>query len=196
MTDGMPNASAGSAPGATGRTDRASVARRFPMLEARSLTGGTYRLPSDFRGTPSAVLVGFEIWQQATMDSWLPTLEALAMRYPGLRVYELVPIPRFLLPARPTIDGGMAIGIRSREVRARTLTAYVDLPPVLAALGLPDTGQSALFLVEADGSIRWETRGGYDAAEAASLERVLAGSAGERREAPAADEQGAGAWRT
>ncbi len=133
MTDGVPHASAGSAPGATGRTDRASVARRFPMLEARSLTGATYRLPGNFRGRPSAVLVGFEIWQQATIDSWLPTLEARATRQPGLRVYELVPIPRFLAPARPAIDGGMAIGIPSPEVRARTLTAYVDLPPVLAA---------------------------------------------------------------
>ena len=156
-------------------TDRGDSAETFPALKARSLTGATYQLPGDFAGTPSAVLVGFETWQQSTMDSWLPTLEALATRYPSLRVYELVPIRRLLVLARPMIDGGMASGIANAEVRARTLTAYVDLPPLLAALGLPDTGQSDLFLVAPDGSIRWGTRGGYDAAGAASLARALDG---------------------
>jgi hypothetical protein len=178
------------------RTERAPSAERFPTLEARSLTGATVWLPADCRGAPSAVLVGFETWQQATMDSWLPTLEAQAARHPSLRVYELVPIPRFLLSARPTIDGGMAVGIPSEAVRARTLTAYVDLPPLLAALGLPDTGQSALFLVEADGSIRWGTRGGHDAAGAASLARALDGWSAARQGGRAAEERGAGTWRT
>jgi len=195
MTDDVPRA-ADPAGGPVGRGDRAAGGRQFPRLEARSLAGEARWLPTDLRGAPSAVLVGFEVWQQATMDSWLPTLEALATRYPGLRVYELVPIPRFLLPARPTIDGGMAVGIPSEAVRARTLTAYVDLPPLLAGLGLPDTRQSALLLVAPDGSIRWGTRGGYDAAEAASLEWALAGWSSGRRENRATGERGAGAWPT
>jgi hypothetical protein len=75
------------------REQAALAAASFPALEARSLTGRHYALPEDFEGEWNAVLVGFEWWQQAVMDSWMPTLEALAARHPGLRVYEVVPIP-------------------------------------------------------------------------------------------------------
>lgn len=196
MTDKTPQAGAAQDGGFDARRVRAADGRPFPRMDARSLTGDTLRLPADLGAAPSAVLVGFEIRHQATMDSWLPTLDVLATRYPGLRVYELVPIPRFLAPARPTIDGGMASGIASPEVRARTLTAYVDLPPLLAALGLPDIGQSALFLVAPDGSIGWGTRGGHDAAGEASLGRALAGLPVDRAGGRRGDARGGRPWPT
>lgn len=141
----------------------------FPPLRARSLTGRRYRLPEDLEGTRNLLLVGFEPWHQAPIDSWLPSLEALGDADPGLRVYELVLAPRRLLPARPFIDGGMVRGIPDEAVRARTLTAYVGLGRVLPALGLPGTDQIALLLVDRAGHLGWTARGGFNPERAAAL---------------------------
>lgn len=145
----------------------------FPRLEARSLMGRRYLLPEGFEGEINAVLVGFEIWHQAFIDSWVPLLEELALRRPGLRVYELAVIGRANLPARPWIDGGMVAGIPSREVRARTLTAYTDRRRFCEEVGLPDASDAALLLVDRGDSIPWLARGGYDPVLARSLTAAI-----------------------
>lgn len=147
---------------------------RFPRLDARNLNGRRFRLPDDLEGEINVLLVGFEIRHQAPMDSWLPAIEALAASRPGLRVYELVPVARALLPARPVIDGGMVAGIPDPAARARTLTAYTDLGAFIAALGLPDARDIALFLVERGGRIRWGGWGGYDPGLAGELAEAMA----------------------
>ena len=146
----------------------------FPKLQARSLTGAPYWLPRAFAGERNVVLVGFELWHQALLDSWLPSLENLVARLPGLALYELVLVDRANLGARPMIDGGMIAGIPSAAVRARTLTAYTDLARVTAALGLPDTSDSAIFLIDRAGQIAWRERGGRTAEGLARLTGALA----------------------
>lgn len=149
----------------------------FPRMEARSLIGRRYHLPDDFEGDPTIALVAFEQWQQARIDAWLPALDAalaaLTTRGQDPRLYEVVVAPRSYLPARPLIDGSMAANIPSAPVRARTLTAYTDLPGVLAALGLPDAHDIALVLVDRFGRITWRARGAYDAGRAVALARAI-----------------------
>lgn len=145
----------------------------FPRLEARSLDGRSYVLPGDLEGDLNLLLVGFEWWQQELIDSWLPALDELATRRPDLLIYELVIIPRSYLATRPTIDGGMARGIPEEAVRARTLTAYTDLPRALARLGLRDARDVALFLIGRSGRAYWRTLGGHDPGGAEALARVL-----------------------
>jgi len=53
-----------------------------------------------------------------------------------------------------------------------TIRARTDLRPLLAALGLPDARESAVYLVGADGRIAWRARGGPDPAAAAGLARA------------------------
>lgn len=145
----------------------------FPRLEARSLEGRTHRLPEDLEGEHNVVILGFEWWQQTLIDSWVPSLAALAASRPGLRFYELVAVPRSRLPVRRVIDGGMVAGIRDREVRARTLTAYTNLGEILVDLGLGSTQDIAIFLTDRAGRIRWRASGAHDAARQAALERAL-----------------------
>lgn len=148
-------------------------AGRFPTLDARSLTGRDYRLPEGFEGARNLVLVGFELRHQGVIDAWLPALEPLVAARPGLRLYELVPISRSALPSRPIIDGGMVRGIPDEAVRARTLTAYADLRPVIAALGLPDTRRVAAVLVDRRGHVTWRARGAPDPSTLATLAAAL-----------------------
>ena len=154
---------------------------RFPLLTARSLTGRPYRLPEEFEGALNVVLVGFEPWHQGLIDSWIPPVEVIAGDRPEIRIYELVPIRRALLPMRPVIDGGMAREIRKERVRARTLTAFADLDRITAALGLPDTRDVGVFLVEPGGTILWRAWGAYDPVLARGLVRSLRVPAPSRR---------------
>ena len=151
----------------------APPAARFPRLGARNLHGRTFLLPDDLEGERNLVLVGFEERHQPVMDAWLPAVEPLLARRPDLRLYELVPIPRARVAARQVIDGGMARGIADPAIRERTLTAYADLRPLLVALNLPGTRESAVFLVDRGGGIAWGARGGPDAAGVAALRRAL-----------------------
>ena len=149
----------------------------FPRLEARNLNGRRHLLPDEFEGDLSIVLVAFEQWQQAQVDTWLPALgavlAALSTRGQDPRLYELVVGPRLFLPARPLIDGAMARYIADPAVRARTLTAYVDVAGTVAALGLPDTRDIAILLVARGGQIQWRTRGAYDPQRVEALARFL-----------------------
>jgi len=147
---------------------------RFPWLRARSLNGRPYRLPEDLEGDLNLLLIGFEWWQQSLIDSWVAALERLVARRPGLRFYELVVVPHQRLPARLIIDGGMVAGIPSREVRARTLTAYTDLQAFLTTLGLGGTSDIVVLLTDRTGRIRWRSTVGHDAARQAALQRALA----------------------
>lgn len=145
----------------------------FPRLEARSLTGRSYILPGDFEGGINAVLVAFWPWQQVRVDTWVPALESLTDQRPDLQVYEVAAISRAYRLSRPFIDGGMVAGIPDANVRARTLTAYTNIPRILASLGLPDTSDIGLFVVDRDGGVLWSARGGCDPERADSLAQAL-----------------------
>jgi hypothetical protein len=69
----------------------------------------------------------------------------------------------------------MIRGIPSEAGRARTLTAYTDLPPVIAALGLRDTREVAVVLVDRAGRIFWRAKGGFDPEQVEALAGVLGG---------------------
>ena len=51
-------------------------------------------VPEELEGELNVVLVGFEWWQQDLIDSWVPALEELIARRPGLQFYELVVVSR------------------------------------------------------------------------------------------------------
>jgi len=131
-------------------------------------------LPEDLEGEHNVVLLGFHWWQQTLIDTWVPSLQSLAARRPGLRFYELVAVPRLRLPARRITDGGMVDGIPDPEVRARTLTTYTDLGELLRCLGLADTGDITVSLTDRAGRVTLRAAGAHDDARQATLERALA----------------------
>ena len=130
-------------------------------------------LPAAFAGDPSIVIVAFERQQQGEVDSWLPWLDDLRKRLPGLEVYELPAIRRRWLPARSFIDGGMRAGIPDPGTRQRTLTAYTDIGALCRALGIASVSTIALFVVSRDGIVLWSGKAAYDPNAAADLARAV-----------------------
>jgi hypothetical protein len=145
----------------------------FPEIEARSLSGRTYRLPGDLEGDRNVLVVAFKRGQQETVNGWLPALLALEARVPGLRVYEVPTISGAWSPARWLIDGGMTRGIPDPDARARTLTSYTDVTRVLAALGLEGPGTISIVLVERSGRIVWQQCGRFDQEKLGGLSAAL-----------------------
>jgi len=147
--------------------------REFPEIEARSLSGRTYRLPGDLDGDRNVLVVAFKRNQQEAVDGWLPALLALEARVPGLHVYEVPTISGAWSPARWLIDGGMTRGIPDADARARTLTSYTDVARVLTALGLEGPETISIVLVERSGRIVWQERGRFDQEKLRGLSTTL-----------------------
>ena len=145
---------------------------RFPPLQARNLEGAVLDLPEALAGDPSVVIVAFERQQQDDVDSWLPWLDGLRRRLPGLEVYELPAIKRRWLPARAFIDGGMRAGIPDPGTRRRTLTVYTDTGALSRALRIDSTDRIALFVVSREGIVVWSGSAAHDPDVAAGLERA------------------------
>ena len=139
-----------------------SPAVQFPEIAGRTLQGEDVTLPHAFAGARNVVIVAFEQRHQAAVDSWVPWLEAQAGDHPGLRFYELPTIARRWAPFRPFIDGGMARAIQVPEILERTITVYGDRRAVTGPLGIDDLSEISVFLVDADGTVRWRGTGSFD----------------------------------
>lgn len=145
----------------------------FPRMEARNLEGRTFKLPADFEGERNVVIVAFERWQQELVDTWMPFLNRLMAKDPGLRVYEIPVISWMYAPARFVIDGGMTAGIPNKTVREHTLTVYTDVRQVLRALDLPNSRTIAILLVDRTGNILWRELGAYAEKQGEALKQAL-----------------------
>lgn len=149
-------------------------AATFPQLTARDLEGREVALPGGLPTELTVVLVAFHRSHQRLVDSWVPRLEELTRRFPRLGLVELPVIGLQWAPGRGAIDGGMAAAIPDPRVRQRTLTVYTDVRRVTAALGIEDRDTITVCLVDRSGRVWWKGSGGFEAAGADALERVLA----------------------
>lgn len=132
--------------------------RSFPELEATSLDGRRWRLPSDLAG-PTVLILAFHRHQQAEVDEWIEELEALGCAHP---ILEIPTIGRGYRWMRGFIDGGMRAGIGDPVVRARTLTVYTDVSRVLEALGVRSTDHVVAAFVEPSGRVRGLAQGRFE----------------------------------
>jgi len=135
---------------------------RFPPIDAISLDGRRWHLPSDLART-SVVILAFQRWQQTEVDGWIDGLERLACPHP---IFEVPTIARSYRWARPFIDGGMRAGIPDRAVRARTLTTYTSVSRVLGSQGLSSDHHVIATLATPEGYVEALVQGVFSGEEA------------------------------
>lgn len=146
---------------------------QFPNVTGRNLEGRTLRLPADFAGERTVVLVAFRQRQQREVDSWMPELNARRAADAGLAVYEIPTLSSGWTPLRGWIDGGMARGIKSQEVREVTVTLYIDKGPFKEALSIASESTIHLLLLDREGRVTFRTTGPATAEGIAALRRAL-----------------------
>ncbi len=145
----------------------------FPQIEARNLEGHNLHVPGDLAGERNVIIMAFRRWHQRLVDAWMPYLRELQADVPGLQIYEMPMLSAMYLLVRPFIDGGMAMAIPDRHVRATTLTVYTNVQQVVTTLELPTQETIYLFLVDRSGQIFWRGQGEYAEESALELKQAL-----------------------
>ncbi len=149
---------------------------RFPTISGLSLNNNAFSLPTDFEGELAVfVVVPFDENQQVTAAAWLNPVRALAESdYPGLGYYNLAVFPEIEAGFRVVIRAGLLVAIPDDDLRARSITAFLDdRPAFLEALDLPDADALAALLLSADGEILWRFVGPYSPEAEESLRAAL-----------------------
>lgn len=150
---------------------------RFPTIRATDLDGRDHELPGGLPVGPKVLLLGFARWHQVLLAMWQAQLRSVEHQVPTLGVWQLIALPRTLMPASWLIKSGMRSASRDPEARRRVLSAYTDVDELAAALGIDDTSNVHAMLLGPDGEIVWRASGRPSAEAVGSLAEVLAWSA-------------------
>ena len=142
---------------------------QFPKVSGSNLDRQRLDLPGDFAGQINLLLIAFQRWQQAEVDTWIPAVRELEARYEGVRHYELPVIERLNSLARVFINEGMRAGIPDPLSRARTVTLYLDKSAFRQALDMPDEEHIYVLALDREGQVLWRERASYSEPKGAAL---------------------------
>jgi hypothetical protein len=142
---------------------------QFPGVTGSNLQRQKLELPQDFEGKLNLVLVAFQQWQQAQVDTWIPFARQLEETHSAVRYYELPTIRRLNVLARTFIDEGMRAGIPDPVARERTITLYLDKEAFRESLRLSREDDIHVLLLDRSGQVLWQAEGTFTADKGDSL---------------------------
>ncbi len=146
---------------------------QFPTVSGFNLNRQELVFPRDFEGKINLVIVPFQQYQQAVVNTWIPFAQDLESEVPGFLYYELPTIYEMPSFSRTFINEGMRAGIPDATARERTITLYLDKEAFKSGLGIASEDEISLFLVDREGNIIWRNSGGYSESKAEELLSVL-----------------------
>lgn len=146
---------------------------KFPMVSGFNLNRQELTIPDDLSGELNLVIVPFQQYQQADVNTWIPYAKEIEARIPGFMYYELPTIYQMPSISRTFINEGMRAGIPDETARERTITLYIDKDEFKSALGISSEDEISLFLVDNQGKITWRSSGIFMEEKARDLEAVL-----------------------
>ena len=148
---------------------------QFPAVNGSNLQRKRLNLPEDFQGELNVVMIAFQQWQQAQVDTWIPFARQLEEAHSRLRYYELPTIQRLNVLARTFINEGMRAGILDPVARDRTITLYLDKNAFREALQLPGEDDIYVLLLDRHGRILWREEGPFTEEKGESLAAAVRG---------------------
>jgi hypothetical protein len=152
------------------------ICLRFPTISGDNLPGEAFNLPTDFAGERTLVIVPFDEEQQVNAATWLPLAKEIAASNPDFAYYNVPVFPGMAAPVRAFIRAGMNFTIGDADLRALTITVFLDDRDVfLAALDVPNPDSMQVFLLNKDGEVLWRGAGEYDEAQGEALRAMVAG---------------------
>jgi hypothetical protein len=131
----------------------------FPPLSSHALSGEKVTLPEDCRGYVTLIAIAFERGAQGMIESWFEPFWQDFGDTPQVRFYEIPMIgSSYWKLMSGWIDSGMRSGIPPAK-HPFVVTYYGDLFPYRRDLGMDDPALAYLFLLDAEGRIRWRAKG-------------------------------------
>lgn len=146
---------------------------KFPKVSGKDLNGHPHTIPDTLEGKLNLLIVAYQQWHVRPIETWIPFLQTLVTEHPNIQFYELPTLRKFNFISQRIIDGGMRSGIRSKEMRARTITLYIDKAEFDRALDIPTEDTIYLFLVDCDGKILWRDTGMFTEEKGKAIARFI-----------------------
>lgn len=148
-------------------TANPNIGTIFPTVAADSLAGEREEIPKSASGKITLVVVAFLRENQGQLDSWLEPFIARYGTRDDVTFYEVPMISSGYKFMRFVIDGGMRAGL-PKEKHPHVVTMYGDVEHYLSALNL-DPRFGYAFLLDREGTIRWQGRGRASEADLQAL---------------------------
>jgi hypothetical protein len=136
--------------------------KNFPRVTGTNLNKTEVNIPENLEGELNLLIVAFQQWQQADVNTWVPFLNSMRENHSIFQYYEIPTIRRMNWLYQRIIDGGMRAGIPSVDIREHTITLYIEKYPFREALGIETENEIHLFLVDRNGRIYGEWIGPYN----------------------------------
>jgi hypothetical protein len=144
-----------------------NIGKKFPAVSAATLEGTQANVPDDAAGKVTLVCVAFLRESQSQLDSWLnPFYEKFGSRT-DIMFYEVPMISGGYKFMKPIIDGGMRGGLPAFKHK-HVVTMYGDVQSYQQALNI-DPRNGHAFLLDREGTIRWQEEGFSNEENRASL---------------------------
>ena len=145
----------------------------FPTITGKNLEDKKLTIPNELEGEFNFLIIAFQRWHQQLVDTWTPFLKDITEQNQNSKFYELPTISSKFKDQRPYIDRGMRAGIRSREIRERTITLYLDKEDLKKHLEVQSEETIFTFLIDRSGKIYWRGIGQYKPEYKLQLDRIL-----------------------
>lgn len=146
---------------------------RFPEITADTLSGKRKTLPDAAKGAPALIVIAFVREAQDMIDSWVTPIKKEFHGAQKIAIYEIPVISSAIWrPMRRIIDGGMRSGIPVAD-HDYVMTVYSSAHELTESLEIQDQTLAYLYLVDMDGTIRWEGSGFAETQTLFSLREMI-----------------------
>ena len=145
--------------------------KQFPAMKVKNLNHSLASFPAKFPGKRTLLFVAFDGKQQGIIDEWVqhfPRRDASGTEWLEM---PIIPDPGMFM--RWFVHYGMRNGTPEPIVRDRIFTIYTSPPAFVKALGLPDTKQVHVAVVERSGKVITHVSGEWTPAKDQVLREAL-----------------------
>lgn len=144
----------------------------FPSVVGEALDKRTVRIPEDFAGTPTVLLIGYTQRAQFDIDRWI--LGLLQLKSPA-RIVE-IPTIAGMAPTilQDVINNGMRSGI-PEEDWGSVVTVFGDAEKIVNAIGNERPQSAHVVLLDSAGKIVTKMASGYSATNVGRLDEQVRG---------------------
>jgi hypothetical protein len=137
----------------------------LPAAEVQALDGSLITVPDAFVGERNLVVMSFARNQTEALDGWYEAGGAVA----GVTPYRLLLMGGLPRALRGVVEKAMRKAAPDADDQGRYLLYYGDGDAYLEQLGLADTSEVLVMLVDGTGRVAWTHRGPADDDAVAAL---------------------------
>ncbi|MGJ3238780.1 MAG: hypothetical protein ACFE0Q_08755 [Anaerolineae bacterium] len=147
----------------------------LPDVSGLNINSAEVRFPADFDADYQLLVMPFDREQQVLAVTWLPLFQELQADYPDtLDYWSIAALPALNPGVRLLVLGGVSAAISDATIRPQVTALFLDEQEAfLDALGITDSTQIQVLIVDQAGTVYYREIGEYTAEAGASLREAV-----------------------